>query len=140
MPDININNPIGSIFDFGGKIIDRIFPDKTEQDKAKLAMLQLQQQGAFKELELQAAAMQAQATINLEEAKSPNMFVSGWRPGVGWVCASGLTYAVLAQPLLVACGVKAPVTDTGVLIELLFAMLGVGIMRSYDKVKGVATK
>jgi hypothetical protein len=131
---------IGSIFDLGGKIIDKIFPSKDEADKAKLAMLQLQQQGEFKQLELEYAAMQQQTAINIEEAKSPRLFVSGWRPGVGWTCVVGLLYSVLAQPVLRSCGVNAPVTDTAVLIQMLFALLGIAGMRSWDKAKGVASK
>jgi len=128
---------IGSIFDFGSKVIDKIFPDKTEAEKAKLAMLQLQQAGEFKEIESELAVLTEQSKVNLEEAKSGNIFVSGWRPFVGWSCGAGLTYSVLAQPLLKAFGVDAPVTDTGVLIQMLFAMLGIAGMRSWEKSKGV---
>ena len=131
---------IGSIFDLGGKIIDKIFPSKDEADKAKLAMLQLQQQGEFKELEMEYTARAQQVAVNVEEAKSENMFVSGWRPFVGWVCGAGLTYSVLGQPILVTFGAKAPVADVSVLIELLLAMLGLGAMRSIDKANGVASK
>jgi len=128
---------IGSIFDFGSKILDKIFPDKNEADKAKLAMLQLQQQGELKELENEFAILAKQSEVNLEEAKSSNLFVSGWRPSVGWVCSSGLFYSALLQPILKAFGVNAPVTDTGVLIQMLFAMLGIAGMRSWEKSRGV---
>lgn len=70
---------LGSLFDFGSKIIDKIFPDKTEAEKAKLAMLQLQQQGEFKELEAELAILSEQSKVNLEEAKSSNLFVSACR-------------------------------------------------------------
>ena len=129
---------IGSIFDFGSKILDKIFPDKNEADKAKLAMLQLQQQGELKELENEFAILARQSEVNLEEAKSSNLFVSGWRPSVGWVCSSGLFYSALLQPILKAFGVNAPITDTGVLIQMLFAMLGIAGMRSWEKSRGVA--
>lgn len=129
---------LGSLFDFGSKIIDKIFPDKTEAEKAKLAMLQLQQQGEFKELEAELAVLSEQSKVNLEEAKSASIFVSGWRPSVGWVCSSGLFYSVLLQPILKAFNVEAPVTDTSVLIQMLFALLGIAGMRSWEKSKGVA--
>ena len=128
---------LGSLFDFGSKIIDKIFPDKTEAEKAKLAMLQLQQQGEFKELEAELAVLSEQSKVNLEEAKSANLFVSGWRPSVGWVCSSGLFYSALLQPILKAFNVEAPVTDTSVLIQMLFARLGMAGMRSWEKSKGV---
>ena len=129
---------LGSLFDFGSKIIDKIFPDKTEAEKAKLAMLQLQQQGEFKELEAELAILSEQSKVNLEEAKSASLFVSGWRPSVGWVCSSGLFYSALLQPILKAFNVEAPVTDTSVLIQMLFALLGIAGMRSWEKSKGVA--
>lgn len=131
---------IGSIFDLGGKIIDKIFPDKDAADKAKLAMLQLQQQGEFKQLEMEYAAMAQQTAINLEEAKNPRLFIGGWRPYVGWVCGTGLLYSVLIQPILVACGVAAPIPDVSVLMNMLFALLGVAGMRTYERLKGVASK
>lgn len=129
---------LGSLFDFGSKIIDKIFPDKTEAEKAKLAMLQLQQQGEFKELEAELAILSEQSKVNLEEAKSASLFVAGWRPSVGWVCSSGLFYSALLQPILKAFNVEAPVTDTSVLIQMLFALLGIAGMRSWEKSKGVA--
>lgn len=129
---------IGSVFDFGSKVLDKIFPDKNEADKAKLAMLQLQQQGELKELENEFALLAKQSEVNLEEAKSSSLFVSGWRPFVGWSCGSGLVYSVLVQPLLKSFGVDAPVTDTGVLIQMLFALLGIAGMRSWEKSRGVS--
>ena len=131
---------IGSIFELGGKIIDKIFPSKDEADKAKLALLQLQQQGEFKQIELEFSAMAQQAAINAEEAKSGSTFIGGWRPFVGWVCGAGLAYSVLGQPLMVACHVQAPVADVAVLMQTLFALLGVAGLRSYEKTKGVASK
>ena len=128
---------LGEIFDFGSKIIDKIFPDKDAADKAKVEMLKLQQQGEFKELELEYEAMKHQAAVNIEEAKNPNLFVSGWRPFVGWICGLGLGYSVLGQPILVSCKVAAPVTDTAILLNMLFALLGVAGMRTFERLKGV---
>ena len=131
---------LGSVFDFGSKVIDKLFPDKNEAEKAKLAMLQLQQAGEFKELEAEIAVLTEQTKINAEEAKSDNLFVSGWRPSVGWVCSLGLFYSALLQPILKAFNINAPITDTSVLMQMLFALLGIAGMRSWEKSKGVATK
>jgi len=57
---------IGAIFDFGSKVIDKIFPDKDAADRAKLEMLKLQQEGAFKELEAQLELAKGQLAINVE--------------------------------------------------------------------------
>lgn len=134
---------LGSLFDFGSKIIDKIFPDKTEAEKAKLVMLQLQQAGEFKEIESELAVLTEQSKINLEEAKSSNLFVSGARPAAMWVCVSGLLYTFLLQPIfswisLVMKYQAPPVIDTGLLIQLLMGMLGLAGLRTFEKKNGVA--
>jgi hypothetical protein len=136
---------LGSVFDFGSKIIDKLFPDADAANKAKLEMLKLQQEGAFKELELQFENAKSQIAVNVEEAKSSNLFVSGWRPAVGWVCVSAYAFNYLLMPLanwgarFYDANAPAIVAlDTGELTTLLFGMLGIAGMRSLDKIKGVA--
>jgi hypothetical protein len=136
---------LGSVFDFGSKIIDKIFPDKDAADRAKVEMLKLQQEGAFKELEANLQLSLAQTKINEKEAENPNVFVSGWRPAVGWVCVSAYAFNYLLMPLI-NWGAKwldanAPLImalDTGELTTLLFGMLGIGGLRTFEKVKGVS--
>lgn len=135
---------LGSIFDFGSKVIDKIFPDKDAADKAKIEMLKLQQEGAFKELELQFDNMKAQIDVNKVEAGSSSIFVSGWRPAVGWVCVSAYAFNYIVMPLanwIVKFGdLNAPAIlalDTGELTTLLFGMLGIGGLRTYEKVKSM---
>uniref|UniRef100_A0A6M3KSC1 Putative holin n=1 Tax=viral metagenome TaxID=1070528 RepID=A0A6M3KSC1_9ZZZZ len=137
---------LGSIFDFGGKIIDKIFPDKDAADKAKLEMFKLQQEGAFKELEANLELAKGQLEINRTEAASPNLFVSGWRPAIGWVCVSAYAFNYLLMPLLNwGAGFITPdapailALDTGELTTLLFGMLGIGTLRTFEKMKGVAS-
>jgi len=90
--------------------------------------------------------MEGQVAINKLEAANARLFVSGWRPAVGWVCVLGLGYTFLLKPLLpwiIAVGglivgkasiVPAlPPVDIGELIILLGGMLGLGAMRSVDK-------
>jgi hypothetical protein len=90
--------------------------------------------------ELEAAAAQAQTTINLEEAKSDSLFKSGWRPACGWLGVMGLMYTFFVQPLLAWASlnfewIAPPTIDSTVLLNLLFAILGLGAYRSYEKVK-----
>jgi hypothetical protein len=140
-------NPLllGGIFDIGGKLLDRLFPDPEQRAKAQVDMLRLQQEGAFKELDARLQLDLAQAQINAVEAASPNLFQSGWRPATGWVCVLGLFYEFLLRPILPwaltvfqAPEVPAMPSLDGVLFELVFAMLGIGTMRSIDKARGVA--
>jgi hypothetical protein len=90
---------------------------------------------------LQASIGQLQ--VNAEEAKHASLFVSGWRPFVGWVCGGGFVYSFIGQPLFTWVsamfdGPVAPLVDTGTLLTLLLGMLGLGGMRTYEKTKEVA--
>lgn len=82
----------------------------------------------------------AQANVNEVEAQNPNLFVSGWRPMIGWVGAVGLTYQYVVRPFAVGFGWAAlPPLDSS-LMELVLAMLGFGGLRTFEKLKGVASK
>ena len=131
---------LGSIFDFGGKILDRIFPDPQTRDAAKLEMFKAQQAGAFKELDQEFELAKAQIAVNAVEAQSASVFTSGWRPFIGWICGSGLAYQFLIYPILVAFQPKIVQLDMGTLLTLLMGMLGLGAMRTAEKFKGVDTK
>lgn len=134
---------LGSVFDFGSKILDKIFPDKDAADKAKLAMLELSQKGELQALAQEFELAKGQQNINLEEAKSQSVLVAGWRPAVGWVCVSAYAFNYLLMPLANWIArffdVNAPAIvalDTGELTTLLFGMLGIAGMRTVEKLKG----
>ena len=129
-------NPLllAPLLDVGAKVIDRIFPDPAEQEKAKLELLRMAQAGEL-----------AQIEVNKAEASSQSVFVAGWRPGAGWTCVAGLAYTFIAQPLLAWVGAvyglpTPPQIDTDTLMVLLTGMLGLGGLRSFEKAKGVAAK
>src|SRR6185369_5281932 len=88
--------------------------------------------------------MMGQIGTNTEEAKNGNMFVSGWRPAVGWICAVGLGYSYVVEPFsswvaTVVFGYAGtfPMLDSSQLYGLVTGMLGFGGLRAYEKVKGV---
>jgi len=122
-----------------GEILDRVIPDKAEAAKARLEM-----EGKL----LEAATAQAgqQAAINQTEAASANIFVAGWRPFIGWVCGAGLAWAFIVAPmatwLLAALEIKQslPRLEIEYLLELVVAMLGLGGLRTFEKLKGVARR
>jgi len=91
---------IGAIFDFGGKIIDKVWPDKTEAEKAKLKLFELQMNGELQQLAADLELAKGQLQVNAVEAQSSSVFVAGWRPAVGWVCVMGLLYTFIIRPLL----------------------------------------
>ena len=85
----------------------------------------------------------AQINVNKEEAKSLNVFVAGWRPFVGWVCGLGLAYVAIIEPLSrfiaqVGFGYTGgfPLIDTTLTMQVLIGMLGMGALRSTEKIKG----
>jgi len=131
-------DPITAALDIGGKLIDRLWPDKAQADAAKLELLKLQQSGEL-------AEMTGQLEINKVEAASSSVFVAGWRPFIGWTCGMALVYTFLLYPLLQwVAALLQPNMPIPVLInmdmlwELMFGMLGFGGLRTFEKLKGVA--
>lgn len=124
---------IDTVLDIGNKLIDRLWPDPAKRDEAKLALLKLQQDGDLKEIA-------GQLEINKIEAANHNLFISGWRPFVGWVCGGGMAIALVVGPLLAAVGVTVPPLPVDVLLTMLGGLLGLGGFRTYEKVRGVAAR
>ena len=144
---------IGSIVKSVGDIADDLFT--SDEERLKIAL---------KEKEIDAALIQGQLTVNAEEAKHGSIFVAGWRPFIGWVGGLALAYQFVLYPFLIwiwalgqaqgwlpcyidpaqtagACTFKTPpVFDSGPLFAIVTGMLGVGGMRSYDKLKKTDTK
>jgi hypothetical protein len=128
---------ITPLLEIGKSLLDRWFPDPAEKAKAEAQFLQLLQEQELKKVI-------AQLEVNAREAASPHLFVSGWRPAVGWCCSLGFLWATIGQPIFAwfaaAKGWPAPpAIDTEVLMYVLGGMLGLGGLRSVEKIKG-ATK
>lgn len=134
---------IGGLIAAAMEIIDKVIPDPAAKAAAKLEVIKLEQAGKFKEIDADLQVMLAQANINTEEARNPNLFVSGWRPSVGWVCVTGLAWTYVVAPcvgwLAVMKGFPAPPQiDTFDLLIMLGGMLGFGGMRSFERIRGKA--
>jgi hypothetical protein len=132
---------VGPVF----KIIDKLIPDPKAKIEAHLALLKMQQEGEFKALEAELAIATGQIETNKIEAASTSFFRGGWRPAVGWVCVTGLGVTFVARPLLPwsvgLWGVEVqpiPELNTTELMGLLFGMLGLGGLRTAEKMKGVS--
>lgn len=125
-----------------GTVLDKIFPDKEAADAAKLKLFELQQQGDLAELAAYTDLAKAQSSVNQAEATSEGMYKGGWRPAIGYVCAAALAYHYIVYPILVFAmlyidpNIKVPasVMDDS-MWELMFGMLGLGAMRSWEKKK-----
>lgn len=123
---------IGSVADLTGTIIGKIWPDKTEQEKQQLAAAVM--------------VVQGQIDTNKVEASNPSVFVSGWRPFIGWVCGSACAWNWIGIPIvkaaLVFTGYKMAIetADISQMLPVLMGMLGLGGLRTIEKMNGVAAK
>lgn len=140
-------DPLTAVLDIGGKLIDKLWPDPVQRDAAKLKLFELQQTGELAILAAETDLAKAQIGVNLEEAKSSSLFVSGARPFVMWVCGFAFAYASIFEPFarfIAAVGFSYtgafPVIDTNLTMQVLFGILGLGGLRSWDKKNGVASK
>ena len=132
-------DPISSIAGLANTLITKIWPDPKDQASAEALLIKTQMDAAL-------AQAQQQIDINKIEAGSSNVFVSGWRPFVGWVCGSAFALHFLLFPLLnwsaelFGRSAIAIPFDMATLSTVLMGMLGLGTMRSVEKWRGVASK
>ena len=130
-------DPVTTLLDMSGKVIDRLWPDPVQAAQAKLELIKLQQSGEL----IQIAG---QLEINKAEAANPNPFTSGWRPFIGWVCGAGFALQLVVGPLgqwiatLAGHPVKFPQMDLGTMLPLLFGMLGLGAYRTAEKINRIS--
>lgn len=126
---------IGSVIEGVGKVAEHFVTTDKERMALELESRKIDQQNDM-----------AQISVNTQEAQSSSLFVSGWRPFVGWVCGFGLFYVAMLNPLMQFVANmngytgKFPEIDTTITMQVLFGMLGLGGMRTYEKTKGVAAK
>lgn len=123
-----------------GKLIERLFPDPEKAQEAKLKLFELQQQGALAELDADLKLALGQISVNKEEARTGKLFIAGWRPFTGWVCGISVAWHFIMAPTVSWFGVEVPNLDLTQMIGLLFGMLGIGTMRSFDKRARVDTQ
>jgi len=136
----SVNVDIGSVFsgigglakDIRSAITGEVSPEK----KAELAVLAAN---------IEAAANTAQTAINQAEATHASVFVAGWRPAIGWICAAVLAWNFIGHPLAMwATAIWTPQVQPPALIaadslfEIVMGMLGLGGLRSWEKLKGLA--
>ncbi len=123
---------LGAVSDLVNTAINKIWPDKSEAEKQQLAAAVM--------------VVQGQIDINKTEAANPNVFVSGWRPFIGWVCGMACAWNWIGLPTaktaLAIWGnpiVLAP-ADLSEMLPVLLGMLGLGALRTVEKIKNVAAK
>jgi hypothetical protein len=134
---------LDGLFGFAKDVINKIWPDPAQQAEAQFKLLQLKQSGELAVLAAETDLAKGQIEVNKVEASSQSLFVAGWRPFVGWVSGFSLAYAAILEPMarfVAAVAYKYsgafPVIDTTITMQILFGLLGLGMMRSYDKKNG----
>ena len=136
-------NPLllSGLFDLGKGLIDRVLPDPAAKAAAQLELLKMQQAGDLAQLAADTDLAKLQIQTNLAEAAG-NWFTAGWRPFIGWICGVSLCYVAIIEPVarftaqvwFAYTGVF-PTIDTQLTMQVLLGMLGLGAMRSAEKIK-----
>lgn len=125
-------DPVTAVADLAKTAVNAIWPDKTEQEKAQLAAA--------------VSMVQGQMSINQAEAAHPSLFVSGWRPFIGWVCGGGCAWNWIGLPVAKAAldyfghPIAISPADLSEMMPLLLGMLGLGGLRTVEKVYKVAAR
>jgi hypothetical protein len=107
-------------------VINKVWPDKTEAEKQQLAAaVQL---------------VQGQLEINKVEAASSSVFVSGWRPFIGWVCGTACAWNWIGLPILRMYVPDLTPANLTEMMPVLMGLLGLGALRTVEKINNVASR
>jgi hypothetical protein len=139
--------PYGEAIAEGSKLLNKLLGRVLPAEKMSEAVrLKLSQELTLAMMQNDAQQVLAQLAINKAEAEHDSIFVAGWRPFVGCVCGSAFAYTFVLQPLAVFIVVTTkwaapplPSLDMAPMLTVLGGLLGLGAMRSYEKVKGEST-
>ena len=133
---------LGDVIDAVGKLASEVIVDKDKRNEILFKLEELKDRDSERLHE----ELMGQIDVNKIEASSASLFVAGWRPFVGWVSGFGVAWTFVLSPLvewiarLFGWLGKMPVIDSGQLMTLVLAMLGIGAQRSYEKANGVSTE
>lgn len=125
-----MTDPVSAVADLARTTINAIWPDKSEQERQQLAAA--------------VSLVQGQMAVNQVEAASPSLLVAGWRPAIGWVCGAACAWnwvgISVARLVLELAGhpVNLAPADVAEMMPVLLGMLGLGTLRTFEKVKGAA--
>ena len=121
---------LGAVSDLANTVINKIWPDKSAAEQQQLAAAVL--------------IVQGQLDINKVEAASPSVWTSGWRPFIGWVCGTACAWNWIGISVISSmCEImRNPVVlqkaDVSEMMPVLLGLLGLGALRTYEKVKGAS--
>jgi len=160
-------DPLTAAFNLGQSVIERIWPDANKRAEEIRKLEELRQHGDLEKLQLHVQVILGQLEVNKAEAQSKSLFVAGWRPAIGWVCTTILALAFIPKAIVLTVVwtwqcvliLKVVASSAHVITEvanivlpafpdfgmadifgLLGSMLGIGLMRSWDKKNGTSTE
>jgi hypothetical protein len=126
-------------------IINKLIPDPAQKAAAQLQMMQLAQSGELAQMEAVKALNLAQIDVNKSDAQSPRAYQANARPTILWVCGAALAWDTVLRPALTFGAAMAghplppmPTLSSDQLYGLLTGLLGLGAMRTAEKIKGAA--
>ena len=111
-------------------LLDKVIEDKDTKNNIAFELATMAERHA-QELS------KGQLEVNKVEAAHKSLFVSGWRPAIGWISGLALLYSTILAPIL-GIWFTVPPVDSSLLTSVLMGMLGLGAMRSYEKKNNVA--
>lgn len=137
-------DPLSALFDLGKVAIEKIWPDPVQRATQVLELEKLRQTGDLAQLNAHVQLMLGQIEINKIEAASEDKFTKRGRPFIIWVCGISLAYSFLLEPFMRFIALvffkysgPFPVLQMDELSTILMGLLGLGVMRTVEKVKGV---
>ena len=126
-----------------GNLLDRVFPDPQAAADAKVKVMEMAQRGELAYLDADLKMATGQMEVNKAEAQHQSIFVAGWRPAIGWVCAAAFAFKFVIGPtaavLMAVAGhpITLPEFDFSEMSTILLGMLGLGTLRTVEKIKKV---
>jgi len=127
-----------------GNLLDRVFPDPQAAADAKVKVMEMAQRGELAYLDADLKMATGQMEVNKAEAQHQSIFVAGWRPAIGWVCAAAFAFKFVVGPsaavlmAMVGHPIVLPEFDFSEMSTILLGMLGLGTLRTVEKVKKVS--
>jgi|TARA_R110000744_G_scaffold223028_1_gene341859 hypothetical protein len=112
------------------KLLDKVIEDKDIKNNIAFELATMAERYGHE-------LAKGQLEVNKVEAAHKSLFVSGWRPAIGWICGLALLYSTILSPIL-SIWFTVPPVDSSLLTSVLMGMLGLGAMRSYEKKNNVA--
>ncbi|HUL91518.1 MAG TPA: 3TM-type holin [Burkholderiales bacterium] len=126
-----------------GDSLDKLFTSDDERNEKRLEIVKAEREFSLAALTLLEKSDEKQADVNIEEVRTGSFFMAGWRPAIGWIGVLALAYQFVLYPFLLWLNVSQnppPPLDAGVLFSMVTGMLGIGAMRSFDKLQETDTQ